>query len=163
MLSLLTVLRLSTAMPSIPLQLPSPVRGSDVNLGQNPLPDLLQTPSGLAILEIQGTINMPLHDNAVTGHPDDLSSPATAVGRLVFPDFRPHDPTGSTAWMKRVHLYVGSHQRLTGGVTKLSSPLAVIRRKPENDASVPGTEELEIAEIIYYKVLFSSRPEPASE
>ncbi|KAL9013188.1 MAG: hypothetical protein Q9173_002098 [Seirophora scorigena] len=150
-------------MPSIPLKLPSPVWGSDVHPGQNPLPDLLQTPSGLAILEIQGTINTPVPDNAVTGHAGDSSSPSTLVGRIVFPDFRPHDPTGSTAWMKRVHLYVGSHQRLTGGVTKLSSPLAVIRRKPESDASVAGTEELEIAEIIYYKVLFSSRPEPVSE
>lgn len=68
--------------------------------------------------------------------------------------------------MQRVHLYLGRHQRLTGEVKKLSSPLAVIRRKnvgPFIDPSASGTEELEIAEIIYYKVLFSSRPEPVSE
>ncbi|KAL8655717.1 MAG: hypothetical protein Q9210_000698 [Variospora velana] len=149
-------------MPSIPLHLPNPVRGYDIHAGQNSLPQLLQTPSGLAILEIQGTINTPALDNGATTDAD-TSFPATSVGRIEFPDFHTDDPTDSTAWMKRVHLYVGRHQRLTGEVKKLSSPLAVIRRKPEIDIPNSGIAELEIAEIIYYKVLFSSRPEPVSE
>lgn len=68
--------------------------------------------------------------------------------------------------MKRVHLYVGRHQRLTGEVKKLPSPLALIRRKNlTEDVSDPAsaTEELEIAEIVYYKLLFSSRPEPVGD
>lgn len=116
----------------------------------NPLPQLLQTPSGLAILEIQGTINLPL---ALP------SSATTPVGRIEFPDYSQDDPTGSTAWRKRVHLYIGLHQRLTGEVKKLPKPLAVIRKRGTQESGTTG-EELEIAEIVHYKLLFSSRPEP---
>ena len=61
--------------------------------------------------------------------------------------------------MKSVHLYVGQHQRLTGEVKKLPNPVAVIRKRDRGEAAAEG-EELEIAEIVYYKVIFSSRPEP---
>ncbi|KAL8868967.1 MAG: hypothetical protein Q9174_004625 [Haloplaca sp. 1 TL-2023] len=152
-------------MPSVPLHLPDPERGSNLNQDQNPLPQLLQTPSGLAILELQGTINIPLLNKEKASDAEAQSS-STAVGRLVFPNYDPDDVTESTSWMKRVHLYVGQHQRLTGEVKKLSSPLAVIRRKqaPHSDGEDTSAEveELEIAEIIYYRVLFSSRPEPTS-
>ncbi|KAL9592020.1 MAG: hypothetical protein Q9179_007141, partial [Wetmoreana sp. 5 TL-2023] len=93
----------------------------------------------------------------------DASLSATTVGRIVFPDYDPDDVTESTSWMKRVHLYVGRHQHLTGELRKLPNPLAVIRRRPQasRNASTPSeTEQLEIAEVIYYKLLFSSRPEP---
>ncbi len=69
--------------------------------------------------------------------------------------------------MKKVYLYVGRHQRLTGEVKKLPKPLAIIRRK-EPSGSGAGTaatvsdEELEIVELVYHKILFSSRPEPVS-
>lgn len=59
--------------------------------------------------------------------------------------------------MKRVHLYVGKHQRLTGEVKKLAKPLAVIGKREGQPGDV---EQLEIREVIYWKVLFSSRPEP---
>ncbi|KAL8687092.1 MAG: hypothetical protein Q9224_005255 [Gallowayella concinna] len=155
----------SSIMPSIPLHPPDPDRGSTISNGQNPLPQLLQTPSGLAILEVQGTINMPSMAEEVAESPD-VSNPATTVGRVVFPDHNPNDPTGSNSWMKRVHLYIGQNQRLTGEVKKLSNPLGVIRRKrSDHDAmetsSDGTTEELEIMEIIYYKLLFSTRPEPS--
>ena len=61
--------------------------------------------------------------------------------------------------MKRVHLYVGQHQRLTGEVRKLPNPVAIIRKRNSGDATAKE-EELEIAEVVYYKVIFSSRPEP---
>ncbi|KAL8777566.1 MAG: hypothetical protein Q9213_007802 [Squamulea squamosa] len=148
-------------MPSIPLHPPDPARGSNIGSSQNPLPQLLQTPSGLAILELQGTINIPSTTTEST-EASDTSSTATTVGRLVFPDYDPNDPTGSTSWMKRVHLYVGRHQRLTGEVKKLTNPLGVIRRKPLVEGAMESsTEQLEIMEIIYYKVLFSNRPEPS--
>ncbi|KAL8765652.1 MAG: hypothetical protein Q9209_007332 [Squamulea sp. 1 TL-2023] len=138
-------------MPSIPLLPPDPARGSNIPNGHNPLPQLLQTPSGLAILELQGTINIPSTTNEST-EASNPSSSATTVGRIVFPDHDPNDPTGSTSWMKRVHLYVGRHQRLTGEVKKLTNPLGVIRRKPLDEGAVESsTEQLEIMEIIYYK------------
>ncbi len=116
----------------------------------NPLPQLLQTPSGLAILELQGTINLP-----GGGAEEPL-----ALGRLDFPDYRADalDPS-STAWMRRVYLYVGRHQRLAGEVKKLAMPLAVVRRCGDGaDGETP--EELQVVELVKYKLVFSQRPEP---
>ena len=61
--------------------------------------------------------------------------------------------------MGRVHLYVGQHQRLTGEVKKLPNPVAVIRKRDRGEATT-DEDELEIAEIVYFKLIFSSRPEP---
>ncbi|EEP80287.1 conserved hypothetical protein [Uncinocarpus reesii 1704] len=175
-----------TIMPTVPIYSKSELQITDD--ASNPLPDLLKTPSGLAILELQGTINLPSH--ASTGKDDfdsdesDLrpkSHYQTPIGRLVFPDYDSSKPPENTSWMKRVYLYVGQHQRLTGEVKKLSKPLAIIRQRQRRDTGKggptvePGTEhvpprldegtheELEIAEIIRYKMLFSTRPEPVSD
>ncbi|KAF5576243.1 chromosome transmission fidelity 8 [Fusarium pseudoanthophilum] len=123
----------------------------------SPLPQLLQTPSGLALLELQGTINLPQDANG-----DALGG--VQVGRLDFPDF----VIGSegSAWMKRVHLYVGQHQRLTGEIKKLPKAMAVVRKR-ENKV-IPGSggeileqgKNLEVVEIIRYKLMFPNRPEP---
>lgn len=141
----------------------------------SPLPQLLQTPSGLAVLELQGTINLPEPDDA-----DDATSRERAlpipVGRLGFPDYNPEalDPT-STAWMKRVYMFIGEHQRLLGEVKKLPKPLAVVRRyvrQPSNggvmrdqpeDHQDHAAEELEVVEIVKYKLVFAQRPEPITK
>jgi len=141
----------------------------------NPLPELLRTPSGLAILELQGTINLPQKD--LEGHAPGLqassdgASQETSIGRLVFPEYHPatQEPN-STAWMKRVYLYVGKHQRLTGEVKKLPKAIAVLRKRRKEDTdgnskatTEPGEEqpeELEVVEIVKWKILFSQRPEP---
>ncbi|OIW27926.1 hypothetical protein CONLIGDRAFT_454568 [Coniochaeta ligniaria NRRL 30616] len=119
----------------------------------NPLPQLLHTPAGLAILELQGTINVP---------DPDSETPSIPIGRIDFPDYRPDalDPT-STAWMRQVYLYVGQHQRLTGEVKKLPQPLAVIRRRGEGGED-DVAEELEVVDIVKYKLVFSNRPEPVA-
>ena len=135
-------------MPTIPLHT-SPAQ-TTINNPTNPLPQLLQTPSGLAIIEIQGSINLPAASP---------SSPTISIGRLVFPDHTAGASPDNNSWMKRVHLYVGQHQRLTGEVKKLPNPVAVIRKRDSGEATAE-VDELEIAEIIYYKVIFSSRPEP---
>lgn len=141
----------------------------------NPLPELLRTPSGLALLELQGTINLP--QQGPEGHASGLqvngggASQETPIGSLVFPDYNPatQEPN-STAWMKRVYLYVGKHQRLTGEVKKLPKAIAIIRKRRSEDvegnsivASNSESEvaqELEIVEIVRWKILFSQRPEP---
>ena len=103
--------------------------------------------------------------------PGEGLSQDTAIGRLVFPDYPASDPKESTAWMKKVHLYVGRHQRLTGEVKKLQNPMAIIRRREQSgsgedsDGRTPAAmsdEELEIVEVVYHKIIFSSRPEPVS-
>ncbi|CAN8104448.1 unnamed protein product [Discula destructiva] len=120
----------------------------------NPLPPLLHTPSGLALLELQGTINLPATPDA-----------PIAIGRLDFPDYVSPDALtfdpASTAWMRRVYLWVGQHQRLTGEVKKLPRAVAVVRRREGEGEGEGGTgEALEVVEIVKYKVVFSSRPEP---
>ncbi|EMC96691.1 hypothetical protein BAUCODRAFT_34079 [Baudoinia panamericana UAMH 10762] len=137
-------------MPAIALQPQNPDRAG---IADRALPGLLQTPSGLALVEIQGTINS-------TSVSDDTPAQAALdVGRLVFPYHNPENE-GDTSWQKRVYLYVGKHQRLTGEVKKLAKPIAVIRRKTPATSAVPDGDELEIAEIVYYKLLFAHRPEP---
>ncbi|PBP23699.1 sister chromatid cohesion protein Ctf8 [Diplocarpon rosae] len=73
---------------------------------KNPLPQLLHTPSGLALLEMQGTINLPSHndqDSMATEPPSDAMTKETPIGRLIFPGYDPESP-GDMAWMKRVYL-----------------------------------------------------------
>lgn len=130
---------------------------------QSSLPRLLQTPAGLALIEIQGTINHP----QTTG-PDEQN---VQIGRIEFPDYRQNDVTlkddGQGKWQKRVWLYVGDHQRLTGEVKKLPKPLGILRRRkqqaqdPDEMSEItPSTDDLEIAEVINWRIVFSSRPEP---
>lgn len=76
----------------------------------------------------------------------------------MFPDYSPQNPD-DTKWMKRAYLYVGRYQRMTGEVKKLPRPIAVLQKRP---GSVEA-EELEIVEIVRYKVFFKNRPEPVSD
>lgn len=123
----------------------------------NPLPQLVQTPSGLALLELQGTVNLP----------EDAEGQAMGnieIGRIDFPDYIP-DAVGS-AWMSRVHLFVGQHQRLNGEVKKLPKAVAVVQRRQNKVTTGSGGEvqeqgeNLEVVEIVKYKLIFSNRPEP---
>ena len=119
----------------------------------------------MAILELQGTINLPqVDEHGTEGEGSELE-----IGHISFPDYHPEtQDASSTAWMKRVHLYVGQHQRLTGEVKKLPRAIAIIRKRHTSnldvemaDASSEGAkEDLEIVEIVKYKLLFSHRPEP---
>jgi len=125
----------------------------------DPLPRLIQTPSGLALLELQGTINLP---HTPTGE-DFEGTREISIGRIAFPEYdAATDDEGSTAWMKGVHMYVGQHQRLPGEVKKLPRAVAVVRRRTgqEPATSEGQAEELEIIEIVKYKLVFSQRPEP---
>ncbi|KAF2447163.1 sister chromatid cohesion protein Ctf8, partial [Karstenula rhodostoma CBS 690.94] len=146
-------------MPTIPLH-PRPFAPSATAQGSNPLPPLLRTPSGLALLELQGDIRFP----------PTAAQASTQVGKLVFPLYSP-DLNGEddTKWMKRVYLYVGKNQRMAGEVKKLVKPFAVIRKRDVadsedvvmGDAEATSTgEELEVVEIVKYKILFATRPEP---
>ncbi|MCJ1330810.1 hypothetical protein MMC10_007497 [Thelotrema lepadinum] len=175
-------------MPSITLHPPASTRSSSV---PSPLPPLLHTPLGFAILELQGTINIPDHESGAG---------STRIGKLVFPDYDPErDADREGIWMKKVWLYVG-HQRMLGEVRKLSRPLGVVGRKGALGESAKGVEgegkgnsvgeivgnnmdldqgnenesgiekkrrgeveELEILELVRWKIVFSSRPEPFGE
>ncbi|MCJ1309080.1 hypothetical protein MMC25_002735 [Agyrium rufum] len=165
-------------MPSIPISLPSPTRTPPAPYLPS-FPSILKTPSGLAILELQGKINHPpaplksksLHDQS-TSSPTPAPIPATPIGRITFPVYDASIADTDSAWMKKVYMYVGPNQRLRGEVKKLAKPLAVLRKKAAHDeADREGDvamgdeakgrgEEVEILEIVRWKVLFSERPEP---
>jgi chromosome transmission fidelity protein 8 len=131
-----------------------PVKSSIVdNSCPNPLPKLIQTPSGLAIVEIQGTIHTP-PVSFEDGDAKDI--PDTKVGNLVFPLYN-EESADDTSWMKLIYLYIGKHQRLTGQVKKLPKAMAILQKKNT------GVESLEITDIIKYKIVFSQRPEPVGE
>lgn len=87
---------------------------------------------------------------------------STLIGRLSFPDYSPSNSSENTAWQKKVYLYVGRHQRLTGEVKKLSKPLGVIRRQVQDQCQreTADEDELEIVDVVSWKIVFSSRPEP---
>ncbi|KAH6900083.1 chromosome transmission fidelity protein 8 [Thelonectria olida] len=129
----------------------------DASTKSNPLPPLIQTPSGFALLELQGTINLP-EDNE--GEP----LPNAEIGKIDFPDYVPG--AEGSAWMSRVHLYVGQHQRLNGEVKKLPKAIAVVRRRVNKVTTGSGGEvqeqgdNLEVVEIVKHKLMFSTRPEP---
>ena len=101
------------------------------------------------MLEIQGSI---LGED---GHAD--VSTALNLGKLLFPAAQDVDKEHGHPWDgKRVFLYIGKHQRMTGEVKKLSRPLAAIRRR---EGAATG-DHVEIVDIIRYKMLFAHRPEP---
>lgn len=64
--------------------------------------------------------------------------------------------------MKRVYLHIGKYQRMTGEVKKLPKPLGVIRRREVAGGMTTEGEkgDLEIVDVVYWKVLFKARPEP---
>ena len=64
-----------------------------------------------------------------------------------------------------MYLYIGKHQRLTGEVKKLTKAIAVVRKRESTEmegaaAGREGGEELEIVEIVRWKISFAGRPEP---
>ncbi|KAJ5972362.1 Chromosome transmission fidelity protein 8 [Penicillium vulpinum] len=153
-------------MPSIKLQphCLSPGKATaTASTPNNPLPALLQTPSGLALLELQGTINVPSGsedeydiDHSTSMDNDSASTFETPIGKLMFPDYSVHNPD-DTKWMKRAYMYVGRYQRMTGEVKKLPRPIAVLQKRQASEG-----EELEVVEIVRYKIFFKSRPEPVT-
>ena len=88
------------------------------------------------------------------------------MGKLVFPMYNPSlNGEEDTKWMKRVYLYVGDNQRMVGEAKKLVKPFAVVRKKGGEDVDMEGgghasEEELQIVEVVKYKIVFSGRPEP---
>ncbi|EGS23827.1 uncharacterized protein CTHT_0005320 [Thermochaetoides thermophila DSM 1495] len=142
---------------------PPSIRGQDKPF--NPLPHLIRTPSGLALLELQGTINLPGEQQPPQQDCQPQEQDHVPIGRIHFPDYNPNNPSEEGLWMKRVWLYVGKHQRLLGEVKKMPRAMAVVRKRKKEDGNMgqkgeEEAEELEVLEIVKYKLVFSQRPEP---
>lgn len=121
------------------------------------LPKILQTPSGLALLEIQGSINIGnktlssaggLGLGNVEGEDEDSEMKNTLddeneedqsydqmhhIGEFDFSDVE--------AGGSEVTLRIGRFQRLRGKLVKLKFPLAVLRVDPNEDSAAAATQE----------------------
>ncbi|KAA8910690.1 chromosome transmission fidelity protein 8 [Sphaerosporella brunnea] len=146
-------------MPSIPLHL-SPAAPPNSTSPPNPLPPLLHTPLGTALLELQGSFHFPISP------PTTTATTTTSIGTLEFP---PDFGDGN----KKVWMYVGANQRLTGELRRAEPPLGVLRRRTEkmevememesgseSERERWHGEELEIVEVVRWKLVFAQRPEP---
>ncbi|ODQ63816.1 hypothetical protein NADFUDRAFT_47642 [Nadsonia fulvescens var. elongata DSM 6958] len=135
---------------------------TDDKLGQSYIPQVLKTPSGLILVEIQGVLHIPDIDH------DDSGIPNVLVGSF---DVKEDG---------KALLMVHGHQRLEGTVKKLQTPLGILKMESEENESNRHNPDIggfdsqgrnystqriqhgkaEIVEIIRHKVSFILRPEP---
>lgn len=131
------------------------------------LPNVISTPAGLALLELQGTINLPDRANVSDEDAARGIERHVEIGKMTFPEYDARD-TGRTGLesLGAIWMYVGKHQRLAGTVKKLPKAMAIVRRRGEGqvaDGEDGVKQDLEIVEIVKYKIIFSSRPEPVGD
>lgn len=136
------------------------------------LPQILKTPSGVALVELQGTVHRgqkPLAKSSLEldlGNEEDHNgmeedndnSGPHLVGTIDFGD----DGKSAT-------LIVGKHQRLIGKIVKLKNPLAVLQMAGPDVSELGPTQlsqgavdnvDIPIIEVVTHKVVFDKRPEP---
>ncbi|KAA8898321.1 hypothetical protein TRICI_006582 [Trichomonascus ciferrii] len=153
------------------------------------IPGTINTPSGVFLVEIQGTVQVgkrPLisgdleltlkddDDEGENGAIEENPVPVGAVERqLGYFDFSTTDENNE------VTLVIGKHQRLRGKISKMNPPMALIelekgeeepqrttwasqsqRYQPGHDES--AELEIPVLEIITHKIVFDSRPEPVT-
>lgn len=142
------------------------------------LPHVLRTPSGLVLIEIQGTIHVGSKILTSTGglglvteaskenatinkslgfKPFSLDSPVDFVGKFDFSQIE----TGE----HNITLIIDQHQRLRGKLTKLKKPLIILGidsglNKFETEHKQAISIDIPIEDVIESKIVFSSRPEP---
>lgn len=119
---------------------------------------IITTPFGLALIDIQGELNIP---DRINGKADSIPGGscthitideiyhAVRVGKLQINENNPREAI----------LFVGQSQKLVGTVDDLKPPLAVMRipnREPDTQASEP----VKIVDVLRKKVVFKNRPLP---
>ena len=94
----------------------------------------------------------------------------TPIGKVMFPDYIKGAESNTTKWMKRVYLYIGRYQRMAGEVKQLTNPIAIIQKRQSSGDEMMDVEAreadgdgLEVVDIVRYKLLFKSRPEPVND
>ncbi|CCE73188.1 Piso0_000211 [Millerozyma farinosa CBS 7064] len=119
---------------------------------------IITTPFGLALLDIQGELNIP---DRISEEADSISGGtgayitideiyhAVSVGKLHINENNPREAT----------LLVGKSQKLIGTVDDLKPPLAVMRI-PNREQEAQAGEQVKIVDILRKKVVFKNRPLP---
>ncbi|CCE72624.1 Piso0_000211 [Millerozyma farinosa CBS 7064] len=119
---------------------------------------IITTPFGLALLDIQGELNIPDHVNeeadSIPGGTGahitiDEIYHAVRVGKLHINENNPREAT----------LLVGKSQKLIGTVDDLKPPLAVMRI-PDREQGTQAGEPVKIVDVLRKKVVFKNRPLP---
>ncbi|ODV95680.1 hypothetical protein PACTADRAFT_50368 [Pachysolen tannophilus NRRL Y-2460] len=117
---------------------------------------LIDTPGGLAILEIQGVLNLPTKLNSTHQLLDDTAIDSDLVRQAIkFGDLQLEDNNKAT-------LYIGKSQRLVGTVESIDPPLGVLKfsNHVENDENKNSSSKIEMIEIVDKKIVFRTRPLP---
>jgi chromosome transmission fidelity protein 8 len=134
---------------------------SNIAGGESILPLTIQTPSGLALLDIQGTIR--IGNKALTGKgglglesqsgdQEDDTGALEHVGEFDF--------SGVMAGGSEVLLRVGKSQLMRGKLEKLKKPVAVLRIESDEQITTEDeVKQIDVIEIVYYKLAFATMPE----
>lgn len=120
---------------------------SQVRGGHAKQPNVISTEFGLAIIEIQGELNIPeiaLDDNGSNNLKIDDLYTAVQFGKLTV------DPADET----KVTLFIGTSQRMLGRMVKIDPPLGVLRLAADN------RDEMKMIDVIKKKIIFKDRPLP---
>lgn len=116
--------------------------------------NVISTPLGLSIVEIQGELNLPTNPPSLTTTNTEYLSQfikvdeiydAVKCGQLEF------DPLDTT----KVTLYIAKSQRLIGKIVNLDPPLGILK-VPMGD----GQDGMEIVDVVTKKMIFTQRPLP---
>lgn len=110
----------------------------------------ISTPDGLALLEIQGTLNLPTK----VGDDHNLISIDDINQLIKFGSIEIENG--------KLTLFIGTSQRLIGKVEKIDPPFGLLEFPELEEGSDPGIEgaKVEMINIIDKKVVFRNRPLP---
>lgn len=119
---------------------------------------LISTPYGLLMLEIQGELNLPSEVPPETDQTGQRANFATVdelyhavkFGKL---DFDEKDPS-------KVTLFIGKSQRLLGTIVNLDTPLGVLRIPARPEGNNETGEDIKMVDIVKKKIIFKQRPLP---
>lgn len=123
------------------------------------VPSILKTPTGLLLIEVQGTLHI--------GQKALVSSGSLGLDANETVSKASHDLIGVFDFSelekggKEIVLNVDRHQRLRGKVVKLKDPIAIVRTDAVSDSTNPDeAPEIPIIDIVEFKAVFSNMPEP---
>ncbi|EGV60374.1 hypothetical protein PSN45_001864 [Yamadazyma tenuis] len=113
-----------------------------------PGPEVISTPFGRSLLEIQGVLNVPKEKSAGLEYitVDDIHE-AVKFGKLRFDE---KDKS-------KVTLLIGNSQRLVGTMANLDTPLGLLKIPCNEDGS---QSQIDMVDIIRKKIIFKHRPLP---
>jgi chromosome transmission fidelity protein 8 len=134
----------------------------------------MRTPSGTALIELQGAIHLgsqPLAKTSLDLVPaNDQDDPNGSQEDII--DLSGTHVLGNMEYDgngKNVTLTVGKHQRLRGEIVKLKNPLAILQMAGTDLPAIGPTQlsqgvadsvDIPIIEVITHKIVFNKRPEP---